>query len=175
MGRKAAKVEAVACYCYRKELYMESLSSTIAEGLIRHYEELLGKVHHWAEPLTEEQFWTKPYPYGNSFGHLVLHLTGNLSYYIGAQIAETGYMRDREREFTETHPPSKAEALQKLDAAVAMVVKTIRAQSADAWGNPYSAVGDAGVGNRFNIFLRCASHLFHHIGQMIYLHHEFQK
>ncbi len=154
---------------------MESLHATISAGLVKHYEEFLSKVHQWAEPLTEEQFWTKPYSYGNSFGHLVLHLTGNLSYYIGAQIAETGYVRDRNREFTDANPPAKAEALQKLDDAVAMVIRTIHAQTADDWARAYSAVGDGGVGNRFNIVLRCASHLNHHIGQMIYLHREFSQ
>ena len=154
---------------------MESLHTTINAGLVKHYEEFLGKVHQWAAALSEEQFWTKPYPYGNSYGHLVLHLTGNLNYYIGAQIAETGYVRDRDREFTDPHPPTKAEALQKLDEAVAMVVGTLHAQTADDWTKPYSAIGDAGAGNRFNIFLRCVAHMFHHIGQMIYLHREWQK
>lgn len=157
------------------ESLSSTLSSTIAEGFVKHFEEFLGKIHQWAEPLTEEQFWTKPYPYGNSFGHLVLHLTGNLNYYIGAQIAGTGYVRDREREFTDAHPPSKAEALQRLDEAVSMVVQTLRAQSAEDWRQDYSAVGDANSGNRFNILLRCVAHLFHHIGQMIYLQREFQK
>ncbi|HEX4948231.1 MAG TPA: DinB family protein [Blastocatellia bacterium] len=149
---------------------MEDLTTTISNGLARHYNELLAKVHQWAEPLNEEQFWTKPHNYGNSYGHLVLHLTGNLNYYIGAQIAETGYVRDRPREFTEPNPPAKAEALQRLDEAAAMVVRTLHAQTAEDWDKPYSAVGDAEAGNRFNIFLRCASHLYHHIGQMIYLH-----
>ena len=35
--------------------------------------------------LSEEQFWRNPFPYGNDIGHLVLHLTGNLNYYIGAK------------------------------------------------------------------------------------------
>ena len=34
--------------------------------------------------VAEEQLWTKPFPFGNSIGHLVLHLTGNLNHYIGA-------------------------------------------------------------------------------------------
>ncbi len=154
---------------------MESLHTTMGAGLAKYYEELRGKVHHWAAPLTEEQFWTKPYSYGNSFGHLVLHLTGNLNYYIGAQIANTDYVRDREREFTDPDPPSKALVLQRFDDAVALVIRTIHAQTADDWGRAYSAVGDGGVGNRFNMILRCASHLNHHIGQMIYLQREFQR
>lgn len=154
---------------------MESLHTTIGEGFIKHYEEFLSKVHQWAQPLTEEQFWTNPYSYGNSFGHLVLHLTGNLNYYIGAQIAETGYTRDRDREFTESQPPSKAEALQRLDEAVAMVVQTLRAQTADDWEKAYDAVGAAQCSNRFDILLRCTAHFFHHLGQMIYLQREWSQ
>ena len=154
---------------------METLHTTISTGLAKYYEELQGKIYHWADTLSEEQFWTKPYLYGNSFGHLVLHVTGNLNYYIGTQIAGTGYVRDRDREFTDAHPPTKAETLKRLDAAVAMVIQTIHAQTVADWAKPYSALGDGGVGNRFNMLLRCASHLNHHIGQMIYLHHEFQR
>ena len=68
-------------------------------GSHRGYAANTARIRELAAPLSNEQFWQKPYPYGNSFGHLVLHLTGNLNYYIGAQIANTGYVRDRPREF----------------------------------------------------------------------------
>ncbi len=99
------------------------------------------RVHELAAPLTNSQFWQKPFPYGNSFGHLVLHLTGNLNYYIGTQIAKTGYVRDRPREFNDPNPPSKDEALKRFDDAVAMVLKTIRAQSPEDWSAEYSGIG----------------------------------
>ena len=51
--------------------------------------------------IPEDQLWTKPFPFGNSVGHLVLHLTGNLNHYVGAMVAGTGYVRDREHEFTD--------------------------------------------------------------------------
>ena len=41
----------------------------------------LDAIRKLAEPLTEAQFWRKPIEPGNSFGHLVLHLTGNLSHF----------------------------------------------------------------------------------------------
>ena len=97
---------------------MQDLSSSLTSVLASRYAANLARVCELAAPLSEKQFWTKPYPYGNSFGHLVLHLTGNLNYYIGAQIALTGYVRDREREFTEPNPPSKEDALKALDAAI---------------------------------------------------------
>ena len=152
---------------------MNDLHSTLSAVLADRYYANLTRVRELAAPLTEQQFWTKPYAYGNSFGHLVLHLTGNLNYYIGAQIANTGYVRDREREFTEPNPPSKEEALQRLDSAVGMVIETLRAQSAADWSRSYSAI-NTHCSNRLDMILQCAAHMQHHIGQMIYLGYESQ-
>jgi len=148
---------------------MTILYDTISSGLSGHYELLASRVHELATPLSDEQFWQKPFSFGNSFGHLVLHLTGNLKYYIGAEMAGTGYVRDRDREFTEADRPSKDEVMKRFDEAVAMVARTVRAQSEKDWALPYTAMREVDAGNRFNIFLRCASHLHHHLGQMTYL------
>ena len=120
---------------------MADLKDSMAAGLEARYKKLAGAVRELAAPLSEEQFWSKPFPFGNSFGHLVLHLTGNLNYYIGAQIAQTGYVRDRPREFSETARPSKAETLKKFDGAIEVVLNTIRSQSPEDWSKPYTAVG----------------------------------
>jgi len=112
--------------------------------------------------------WRTPYPYGNSIGHLLLHLTGNLNYYIGAQIAATGYVRNRDREFTEADRPSKEEVVRKFDDAIELVVDTIRKQSPENWSAAYSAERSKEK-NRFAIVLSCAAHADHHIGQIIYL------
>jgi len=154
---------------------MPELNDTVADGLARYYEYLAAQVHNWLDPLSNVQFWRKPCPYGNSAGHLVLHLTGNLNYYIGARVAETGYIRDREREFTEKQPPHKNEALRAFDSTMAMVVTTIRKQGKEDWGKPYSAEREPEAKNRFQIFMRCAGHLYHHVGQMVYLARESAK
>ena len=93
---------------------MSDLHSTLAAVLSDRYATNAARVRELAAPVGDEQFWQKPFPFGNSFGHLVLHLTGNLNYYIGAQIAKTGYVRDRPREFNDPNPPSKDEALQTV-------------------------------------------------------------
>jgi ABC-type glycerol-3-phosphate transport system substrate-binding protein len=154
---------------------MDGLYKTIGEGFARRFEELAEKVHELAGPLSDEQFWAKPFGFGNSFGHLMLHLTGNLNYYIGAEIAETGYVRDRDREFTEAARPAKKEVMRRFDDAVAMVALTARAQSEMDWTKAYTAMREEDADNRFNIFLRCASHLHHHMGQMVYLGMELQR
>ena len=159
----------------RKTIAMETLLSTIASGLGERYKTLASRVRELAEPLSEEEFWRKPFPFGNSFGHLVLHLTGNLNYYIGAQIAQTGYVRDREREFAETRRLPKEEVLKGFEEAIEMVRRTIGAQAAEDWAASYSAVGGGNVGYRFQMVLQCAAHLDHHIGQMIYLCFELNR
>ena len=153
---------------------MPGFDVTLATGFADRYFANLTRIRELASPLTEKQFWTKPFPYGNSFGHLVLHLTGNLNYYIGAQIANTGYVRDREHEFTDSNPPSKEDTLKQLDAAVAMAMETIRGQSLANWAKAYSAVG-TNCGNRLDIVMQCAAHMQHHIGQMIYLSYELKR
>jgi hypothetical protein len=153
---------------------MPELDATLASVLADRYATNLVRLCELAAPLTEKQFWSKPFSYGNSFGHLVLHLTGNLNYYIGAQIANTGYVRDREREFTDANPPSRDDTLKRLDAAVAMVIETIRTQSYADWSKHYSAGGTTCT-NRLDMILQCAAHMQHHIGQMIYLGNELQR
>jgi DinB superfamily len=153
---------------------MPNLTETIAADLAARYTKLANAVRDLAAPLSDEQLWTKPLPFGNSFGHLVLHLTGNLSYYIGAQIAQTGYIRDRPREFSETAHPPKEEVLKKFDAAIAMVLQTIRSQSPEDWSKPYTATG-ADARDRFDMVLQCATHLHHHVGQMMYLGFELKR
>jgi hypothetical protein len=102
-------------------------------------------------------------------------MTGNLSYYIGARIAGDGYVRDRDREFNEPEPKPKAEVLAGFDRAIAMVIAAIVDQSAEDWMQPYSAVREPEATQRFAIFLRCAGHAYHHVGQLIYLSRELRK
>ncbi len=153
---------------------MADLKSTIASSLATRYKKLAAVLHELAEPLSDEQFWAKPFAFGNSFGHLTLHLTGNLNYYIGAQIAGTGYVRDRPLEFSESTRPSKADVVKRFDQAIAMVIDAINSQSAEDWSKEYTATG-ADARDRFDMVLQCATHLHHHIGQMMYLGFELKR
>jgi uncharacterized damage-inducible protein DinB len=116
----------------------------------------------------------RPYSYGNSIGHLLLHLTGNLSYYIGAEIGGTGYVRNRPLEFADTVRYPKQELLAKFDAAVATVAAALQKQSQGDWSAAYTAKGLEDCGDRFSAFLRCAAHISHHTGQMMYLVKEME-
>jgi uncharacterized damage-inducible protein DinB len=154
---------------------MTDLSNTIAADLASYYEFIGEQVHKWVDPLTQEQFWQNPYGYGNSAGHVILHMTGNLNYYIGARIAETGYIRNRDREFTEPERLEKVKVMRAFDETMAMVAATARKQQPQDWLAAYSADREPEAQERFMIFLRCAGHAYHHVGQLIFLSKEFAK
>jgi hypothetical protein len=131
------------------------------------------RVHELVSPLSSEQVWQRPFPYGNSIGNLILHLTGNLNYYIGAQIAGTGYIRQRDLEFSDGGKP-KGELLKVFDDAIQITVATIEKQSDHDWSTPYYAERADGS-TRFAQVLACAGHAYHHVGQIIYLQRELLR
>jgi uncharacterized damage-inducible protein DinB len=154
---------------------MPDLASVASETFASYYEEVRDQVHELVAPLSTEQLWRKPYPYGNSVGHLLLHLTGNLSHYIGARIAGTGYVRNRPLEFADTARRPKEEVLAGFDRAIDMVVATIKKQSPADWVTPYSDPTIPDDQNRFSVIQRMAAHAYHHVGQMIYLAKELAR
>lgn len=150
---------------------MTSSFTVVNQGFADYYEMVRAKIHDLVEPLDEAQIWRRPYQYGNSVGNLLLHLTGNLSYYIGAQIANTGYVRHRDLEFTDTGKP-KEQLLRDFDRVIDLVIAAAQKQSADDWAAAYTAEREPESVNRFAAFLRCAGHAYHHVGQIIYLQRE---
>jgi uncharacterized damage-inducible protein DinB len=102
----------------------------------------------------------------NSAGTLALHCAGNLQHFIGARLGQTGYVRQRELEFSRRDVP-RAEIIAELDRAIA-AVETLRSKSlADL---PAVFPDDFG-GKRVNtdaMLIHLATHLGYHLGQMDY-------
>jgi uncharacterized damage-inducible protein DinB len=147
---------------------MPSLNATIADELVRYLEHLTGRVERAVRSVPREKVYFKPFPYGNSIGHLFLHITGNLNHYIGAGIAKTGYVRDRPKEFNDSNPPSPDDALARFRDAVAMVAKTIHSLDEAGWQAP-NEKQEHPISTHFGLILVCVSHINNHIGQMAYL------
>jgi uncharacterized damage-inducible protein DinB len=142
------------------------LASLATAGLIRELELLRDAIKELAGPLSEKQFWTRPMEPGNSVGHLVLHLAGNLNHFVGAQLAGTGYVRDREREFTETRTAAKAATLASLDEAVATFRRVVGSLSAEQLAATHP---EARFGSVLDTLIHLVAHFALHRGQMSYL------
>jgi uncharacterized protein (TIGR03083 family) len=142
------------------------LAGLARAALIGELEGLRQAVRDLVDPLTEQQFWTKPLVPGNSVGHLVLHLTGNLNHFVGAQLGGTGYVRQREREFTETQVPTKTAALAQLDETVAQFRRVVEGLSADKLASPHP---EARFGTVLSALVHLVAHFALHRGQMSYI------
>jgi hypothetical protein len=143
------------------------LARLAADEFSRYFEHMAQRVDKAVRSVSTEALWKKPFPFGNSIGHLVLHLTGNLNHYIGAIIAGTAYVRDREKEFVDpVHPPTE-DLLDRYHEAVAMVVKTLHSLDDDGFQVPVEH--NVPIQTRLGLFLVCAAHMNNHIGQMSYL------
>jgi uncharacterized damage-inducible protein DinB len=110
--------------------------------------------------------WKKPLEQSNSIGHLILHLTGNLNYFVGAQLGKTGYVRDREREFSETNVPSKEVLLRNLDDAVTTFRRVVSGLTDKQLAAPFP---DSRFGSVLSALLHWITHFALHRGQMSYI------
>lgn len=104
----------------------------------------------------------------NSLGHLVLHVCGNLQHFIGHVLGGSGYVRDREAEFTRTAVP-RADLVDEIHKAAAAVDGTLMRVTEGELARPFpEAVG--GVTVSTGLFLtHLAAHLAFHLGQAGYV------
>lgn len=116
----------------------------------------------------DASLWTAPPGVTNPCGTLALHCAGNLQHYVGAVLGSTGYVRDREREFSK-RTGSRAELAAELRRGRDVVATVLGNLAPEALDGAFpELVG--GVTVRTRIFLlHLAAHLGFHLGQADYL------
>lgn len=103
----------------------------------------------------------------NPGGNLTLHLAGNLQYFIGAVLGGTGYVRNRDAEFSSRDVP-RAELLREIDAAIAGVARGMAAITDKDLAKPYSVPVGGVTLSTGDFLLHLAAHLTYHLGQVDY-------
>ncbi|MFN8582087.1 MAG: DinB family protein [Gemmatimonadaceae bacterium] len=115
----------------------------------------------------EASLWASAPSVPNCAGTLVLHLSGNLQHFVGAVLGGSGYVRDREAEFSRRHVP-RAELLRAIDDAAAAVAATVPRLSAETLAEPFPIpVGPVRLVT-LDFLLHLATHLTYHLGQIDY-------
>ncbi len=104
----------------------------------------------------------------NSIGNLTQHLIGNLNHFIGATLGDTGYVRNREAEFSERYF-SKQELILELGKTSKMLEKVLYSLTQEQLDKtyPYETFGYSMTTN--HMITKLASHLGYHLGQINYL------
>ena len=93
----------------------------MTETLSKLYEQGLTKLRSEVESYpSEAELWKTGGNIPNSAGNLALHLVGNLNHFFGATIGGTGYVRDRDLEFS-SGEVSKEQLVNEIDKAIVVV------------------------------------------------------
>jgi uncharacterized damage-inducible protein DinB len=115
----------------------------------------------------EQKMWITAQQIANSAGNLCLHLVGNLNGFIGSVVGGTGYIRERDREFSEKNVPR--ETLLRLVADTATMVDTVLSNVDDSILEAEYPVQVWAEKETYGYFLiHLAGHLNYHLGQVNY-------
>ena len=128
----------------------------------------LKRLHKEIEAYSDEAvLWQKAEGISNSAGNLCLHLVGNLSEYIGRQLGEIPYTRNRPLEFSATDIPQK-ELLMMVQKTQEMVENALNQLENEQFQAKYpeNVLGYDMTVHYFLIHL--SSHLNYHLGQINY-------
>lgn len=115
----------------------------------------------------EEIIWKIDKNILNSAGNLTLHLVGNISHFVGAILGNSGYVRNRELEFSLKDIP-KTELIQQIEKTIEVVNSSLEKLSAEDLEKeyPFEPLGYPMTTEYFLIHL--VAHLDYHLGQINY-------
>lgn len=115
----------------------------------------------------EEVLWKIDKNILNSAGNLCLHLVGNLNTYIGGEIGKTGYIRNRELEFS-LKSVSRTELIQQIKSTIDVISCSLDKLTEEDLEKDYplNPLGYTMTTEYFLIHL--FGHLSYHLGQINY-------
>jgi len=116
----------------------------------------------------EDNLWRTHGSVKNTSGNLVLHITGGLNYLVGTQLAQTGYVRNRDQEFA-SKGVKREYLVDNLEELIPMINKTLNAFTQEDMEAEYPLIfDDMKVSNSY-VLLQLLLHLNYHLGQVNYL------
>ena len=117
---------------------------------------------------SEENLWQIRGHITNPAGNLALHLVGNLSTYIGKNLGEQSYIRNREAEFASKYIPRQTllEQIAAVKEIVRTTLQTLKPEDLDQT-YPENVLGYEMKTGFFLIHL--LAHFSYHLGQINYI------
>jgi hypothetical protein len=116
----------------------------------------------------EENLWKTLGSIKNSAGNLALHIIGGLNFLIGATLAHTGYVRNRDQEFI-NKSVEKNLLVEQLEELIPMICKTLFALTPQQMESPYPRFFDKENATISYVLSQLLLHLNYHLGQVNYL------
>ncbi len=140
------------------------LTKSLAEIFERDLKKLKDEIMLYT---SEEDLWNIKDGISNSGGNLCLHLIGNLNHFIGATLGNTGYVRQRDKEFSLKNIPRQQLAAD-IDKTMEAVKATLAALNESELEKEFPLeMGGRRAPTGF-ILLHLSTHFNYHLGQINY-------
>jgi len=115
----------------------------------------------------EKNIWKTEKGIANSAGNLCLHLIGNLNAYIGAELGNTGYIRQRDLEFSLKDIP-RQELARRIEDTILVVNQSLeKIRDMDLEQEYPVMVFDHKMSTEY-FLVHLSSHFTYHLGQVNY-------
>ncbi len=115
----------------------------------------------------EKNIWLAEKNIANTAGNLCLHLVGNLNAYLGAEIGGTGYIRNRDLEFSLKDLP-RAELISMVEATITVVNNALDLLTEEDLQKEYPLLVLPQKTSTEYFLVHLAVHLGYHLGQINY-------
>ena len=115
----------------------------------------------------DASLWETPGSISNPGGNLALHLCGNLQSFIGATLGDSGYVRDREAEFSR-HDATRSELQEEIVRTEEAVDAALSQLDEKQLSEPYPMDFPGGPLTTQMFLLHLSTHLSYHLGQLDY-------
>ncbi|WP_412984730.1 DinB family protein [Pontimicrobium sp. IMCC45349] len=140
------------------------LTQTLIKLFKRDLNKLITEVNLYKD---ESNLWLTSKEVSNSAGNLCLHIIGNLSTFIGAEFGNTGYIRQRDLEFSLKDVP-RTDMVAQVKEVITIVENTLSSLTEDDLQKEYSrrVFEDTMTTEYFLVHL--SMHLAYHLGQINY-------
>lgn len=115
---------------------------------------------------TEEEIWVTSQDIKNPAGNLALHIAGNLLHFVGAILGKTGYVRNRDLEFS-AQGLGKLEIISELEETKKVLNEVLPTLNMEQLNHnfPGRIPYDMNTGQ---FLLHLYGHLSYHLGQINY-------
>jgi hypothetical protein len=140
-------------------------TQTFLHFFLRDLDKLVAEIEAFP---SEESLWRSGGDVKNPAGTLGLHLAGNLQHFFGAVLGGTGYVRNRDLEFS-ARRVAKTEILAGLQMAREVVAKVLGDMSDAQLTGVFPANHFGENRSTLHALLHLLSHLSYHLGQVNYL------
>lgn len=115
----------------------------------------------------EKKIWVVDKNIANAAGNLCLHLIGNLNSFIGAELGKSGYVRNRELEFSLKDIP-KAELITKIEETMIVVENSLKSLTDEDLKKEFPVVLSGKIMSTEYFLVHLTTHLAYHLGQINY-------